>query len=89
MARETKSTAKQPTLPELTTKFTYFPFLNQKLAAILIGIIGFTFYITSINGEYALDDGIFIHSSKVNMHWHVSYWMELNIFRNSSNNLFA
>lgn len=63
MARETKSTAKQPTLPELTTKFTYFPFLNQKLAAILIGIIGFTFYITSINGEYALDDGIIIHQN--------------------------
>lgn len=63
MARESKTTAKQPTLPELTTKFTYFPFLNQKLAAILIGIIGFTFYITSINGEYALDDGIIIHQN--------------------------
>jgi hypothetical protein len=63
MARESKTTAKQPTLPELNTKFTYFPFLNQKLAAILIGIIGFTFYITSINGEYALDDGIIIHQN--------------------------
>lgn len=63
MARETKTTAKQPALPELSTKFTYFPFLNQKLAAIIIGIIGFTFYITSINGEYALDDGIIIHQN--------------------------
>jgi len=30
---------------------------------ILIGIVGFTFYITSINGEYALDDGIIIHQN--------------------------
>src|SRR5471030_399706 len=63
MARENKTTAKQPVLPQLATKFTYFPFLNQKLAAIIIGIIGFTFYITSINGEYALDDGIIIHQN--------------------------
>jgi len=64
MARENKTTTtKQPVFTELTTKFTYFPFLTQKLAAILIGIIGFTFYITSINGEYALDDGIIIHQN--------------------------
>jgi len=63
MARENKTTAKQPALPELETKFTYFPFLTQKTAAILIGIIGFVFYITSINGEYALDDGIIIHQN--------------------------
>src|ERR1043165_7574537 len=64
MARETKtSSTKQPNLPELTTKFTYFPFLNHKLAAIIVGIIGFVFYITSINGEYALDDGIIIHQN--------------------------
>lgn len=30
---------------------------------IIIGIVGFTFYITSINGEYALDDGIIIHQN--------------------------
>jgi hypothetical protein len=28
-----------------------------------VGIVGFTFYITSINGEYALDDGIIIHQN--------------------------
>lgn len=30
---------------------------------IIIGIVGFSFYITSINGEYALDDGIIIHQN--------------------------
>ena len=30
---------------------------------ITIGIVGFVFYITSINGEYALDDGIIIHQN--------------------------
>ncbi len=30
---------------------------------IIIGIVGFVFYITSINGEYALDDGIIIHQN--------------------------
>lgn len=29
----------------------------------VIGIVGFVFYITSINGEYALDDGIIIHQN--------------------------
>jgi len=63
MARDNKTKAKQPAFTELTAKFTYFPFLNQKIAAILIGIVGFVFYITSINGEYALDDGIIIHQN--------------------------
>jgi len=30
---------------------------------IIIGIVGFTFYITSVNNEYALDDGIIIHQN--------------------------
>ncbi len=63
MARENKNTPKQPVFPELTNKFTYFSFLNHKLASIIIGIVGFVFYITSINGEYALDDGIIIHQN--------------------------
>ncbi len=63
MARENKNTSKEPVFPELTQTFHYFPFLNQKLAAIIVGIIGFVFYITSINGEYALDDGIIIHQN--------------------------
>jgi hypothetical protein len=33
------------------------------MAMVIIGIVGFTFYITSINGEYALDDGIIIHQN--------------------------
>jgi hypothetical protein len=62
MAQPSKGT-KQPTFPELTQKFKYFPFLTHKMAMIIVGIVGFTFYITSINGEYALDDGIIIHQN--------------------------
>jgi len=62
MAQPTKGT-KQPTFPELTQTFKYFPFLTHKMAMIIVGIVGFTFYITSINGEYALDDGIIIHQN--------------------------
>lgn len=69
MAQPTKGSSatvkglKQPTFPELSTTFKYFPFLTHKMAMILVGIVGFTFYITSINGEYALDDGIIIHQN--------------------------
>ncbi|MBL7932642.1 MAG: tetratricopeptide repeat protein [Bacteroidia bacterium] len=52
-----------PVLPPLSTTFKYFSFLNHKLAMIIIGVVGFVFYITSINGEYALDDGIIIHQN--------------------------
>ncbi|MGZ4043844.1 MAG: hypothetical protein ACXVO9_11615, partial [Bacteroidia bacterium] len=62
MAQPSK-TPKQPTFPELTQKFKYFTFLTHKMAMIIVGIVGFTFYITSINGEYALDDGIIIHQN--------------------------
>jgi hypothetical protein len=54
---------KQPTFPELSQTFKYFPYLTHKMAMIIVGIVGFTFYITSINGEYALDDGIIIHQN--------------------------
>lgn len=69
MAQPTKGSSttakglKQPTFPELSTTFKYFPFLTHKMAMIIVGIVGFTFYITSINGEYALDDGIIIHQN--------------------------
>lgn len=56
-------TLKAPTFPPLSQTFKYFTFLNQKIAMVLIGIVGFVFYITSINGEYALDDGIIIHQN--------------------------
>jgi hypothetical protein len=63
MAQSHKATLKTPTFPPLSHTFKYFTFLNQKLAMIVIGIVGFVFYITSINGEYALDDGIIIHQN--------------------------
>ncbi len=63
MAQANKTSLKNPTLPALSQTFKYFTFLNQKIAMIIIGLVGFTFYITSINGEYALDDGIIIHQN--------------------------
>lgn len=66
MAQPTKTTLKTlktPTFPELSETFKYFKFLNRKLAMIIIGIVGFVFYITSVNNEYALDDGIIIHQN--------------------------
>lgn len=62
MAQPSKS-VKQPVFPELTQKFKYFSFLTHKMAMVIVGIVGFVFYITSINGEYALDDGIIIHQN--------------------------
>lgn len=64
MAQPAKTTSlKTPTFPELNEKFRYFSFLNRKIAMIIIGIVGFVFYITSIDNEYALDDGIIIHQN--------------------------
>lgn len=64
MAQPAKNTTlKTPTFPELSQTFKYFTFLNQKIAMIIIGIVGFVFYITSVNNEYALDDGIIIHQN--------------------------
>lgn len=63
MAQAIKTSLKAPTFPPLSKTFKYFTFLNQKIAMIVIGIVGFVFYITSINGEYALDDGIIIHQN--------------------------
>lgn len=54
---------KEPSLAAADTTFYYFSFLTPKSAFWLIGIIALTFYITSINGEYALDDGIIIHQN--------------------------
>lgn len=64
MAQPAKTTTlRTPIFPELNEKFRYFSFLNRKIAMIIIGIVGFVFYITSINNEYALDDGIIIHQN--------------------------
>lgn len=61
-ASQTKG-LKRPTFPELSQTFRYFPFMTHKIAMVLVGIVAFVFYITSINGEYALDDGIIIHQN--------------------------
>lgn len=58
-----KINLKTPSLLPLQKEFRYFSFLNQTRAMILIGLLGFVFYITSVNGEYALDDGIIIHQN--------------------------
>lgn len=58
-----KASLKTPTFAPINETFKYFTFLNRKIAMIVIGIVGFVFYITSINGEYALDDGIIIHQN--------------------------
>jgi protein O-mannosyl-transferase len=58
-----KTILKSPSLPALNPAFRYFSFLDQKIAMLLIGLIGFVFYISSVNGEYALDDGIIIHQN--------------------------
>ena len=54
---------KQPQFKELKNTFKYFPFLNQKQPIIILALIGFIFYGTSIYNEYALDDGIIIHQN--------------------------
>lgn len=61
--KPSKTALKAPVLPPLSNTFKYFSFLNHKLAMMIIGVVGFVFYITSINGEYALDDGIIIHQN--------------------------
>ena len=58
-----KINLKTPSLLPLQKEFKYFTFLNHTRAMILIGLLGFVFYITSVNGEYALDDGIIIHQN--------------------------
>jgi hypothetical protein len=63
MNKPRKINLKQPILPPLQSEFRYFSFLSRKSATWLIGIIGLVFYMTSINGEYALDDGIIIHQN--------------------------
>lgn len=63
MANPKKHLLKTPALPPLVTTFRYFPFLTQARAFWLIGLTGLLFYISSLNGEYALDDGIIIHQN--------------------------
>jgi tetratricopeptide (TPR) repeat protein len=62
MAKQTKS-SKQPQFRELKNTFKYFPFADQKQPLIVLVLIGLIFYCTSLNNEYALDDGIIIHQN--------------------------
>ncbi len=54
---------KQPVLTELKNTFHFFPFKNNKAPYIVIILLGLIFNITSLNNEYALDDGIIIHQN--------------------------
>ncbi len=51
---------------ELTSPpmFKYFPFLNTKQPFLILIILGIIFYCTTLNNEYALDDGIIIHQNE-------------------------
>lgn len=44
--------------------FELFPFTNPKVPYIVLGLIGFIFYINTIYNEFALDDGIVIHKNE-------------------------
>lgn len=63
MSISKKTALSEPKLLKQEEQFKYFPFLSHKSAIWLIGIIAFVFYISSVNGEYALDDGIIIHQN--------------------------
>lgn len=51
-------------LPPLTNTFRYFPFTHQSQPIIILTLVGFIFYITSLYNEHALDDGIIIHQNE-------------------------
>jgi protein O-mannosyl-transferase len=44
--------------------FELFPFTNPKAPYIVLGLLGFIFYINTIYNEFALDDGIVIHKNE-------------------------
>ena len=62
MAKQTTS-AKQPVFKELQNTFHFFPFKNQRAPFIVIILLGLIFNLTTLNNEYALDDGIIIHQN--------------------------
>ncbi len=62
MAKETTN-VKQPKFEELKNTFRFFPFKSQKAPFIVIILLGLIFNLTSLNNEYALDDGIIIHQN--------------------------
>lgn len=62
MAKQTTK-LKQPVFTELKNTFRFFPFKNQTTPFIVIILLGLIFNLTSLNNEYALDDGIIIHQN--------------------------
>jgi len=62
MAKQTTS-PKQPVFKELKNTFHFFPFKNQRAPFIVIILLGLIFNLTTLNNEYALDDGIIIHQN--------------------------
>jgi len=56
--------AQEIKLPPLTNTFRYFPFTNHTQPIIVLILVGFIFYITSLYNEHALDDGIIIHQNE-------------------------
>ena len=44
--------------------YTLFPFSKPYIPYIILGLIGFIFYINTIYNEFALDDGIVIHKNE-------------------------
>lgn len=62
--RTSTFTAPELKLPPLSNTFRFFPFTNQTQPIIILILIGFIFYITSLYNEHALDDGIIIHQNE-------------------------
>ncbi|MFI5142026.1 MAG: hypothetical protein ACHQII_06685, partial [Bacteroidia bacterium] len=60
--------AKQKTNSDLfiptINPYTLFPFSKPIVPYIILGLIGFIFYINTIKNEFALDDGIVIHKNE-------------------------
>ncbi len=56
--------AQELKLPPLTNTFRFFPFTNQTQPIIILTLVGFIFYLTSLYNEHALDDGIIIHQNE-------------------------
>ena len=44
--------------------FELFPFVKPWMPYVILGIIGFVFYINTIHNEFALDDGIIINDNE-------------------------
>ncbi len=65
MAKETTTTTtvKQPQFEELTNTFRFFPFKNRYAPFVVLILLGLIFNLTTLNNEYALDDGIIIHQN--------------------------